>query len=72
LQIETINAILESGVPTMVLPNDSADIVRRIARMSIKIQPYDTAKKKYVDLAYQNHLDFSWIMDRLRQSEPSL
>ena len=72
LRVETINAILESGVPTMVLPNDSADIVRRIAKMSVKIQPYDTAKKQYVDLAYQNHLDFSWIMDRLRLNEPSL
>ena len=71
LKVETINAILESDVPTMVLPNDSADIVRRIAKMSVKIQPYDVAKKKYVDLAYQNHLDFSWIMGRLRQNEPN-
>lgn len=69
LKIETINAILDSGVPTMVVPNDSADIVRRITKMSVKIQPYDLPKKKYVDLAYQNHLDFSWIRDRLRQNE---
>jgi len=52
-------------VQTMVLPNDSADIIQRIAGLSVKIQPYDIAKRQYVDDTYRNHLDFSWISDRL-------
>jgi len=65
LKIDTISQILASGVQTMVLPNDSADIIQRIAGLSVKIQPYDIAKRQYVDDTYRNHLDFSWISDRL-------
>jgi len=65
LKIDTISEILASGVQTMVLPNDSADIIQRIAGLSVKIQPYDLAKRAYVDDTYRNHLDFSWIADRL-------
>ena len=68
IKIETINAVANSEVPTLVLPNDSADIVRRIVELSVKIQPYDVLKRKYVDKAYQNHLDFSWVTDWIRKA----
>jgi hypothetical protein len=69
LKVDTLNAILESDVPTMVLPNDSADIVRRIYELSVKIQPYDVSKRRYVDEIYRTHLDFSAIVDRLKLHE---
>lgn len=69
LRVDTLNMILESNVPTMVLPHDSADIVRRIYEMSVKIQPYDMAKRRYVDQTYSTHLDFSQIIDRLKLQE---
>jgi len=68
LQSETLAAIHESSVPLLVLPNDSAEIVRDIAEMSIKIQPYDLAKRALVDKAYEEYLDFSVLLSQLQCS----
>jgi hypothetical protein len=66
LTSESLAAIHSSGVPLLVLPNDSAEIVREISQMSVKIQPYDWAKKALVDKAYAEHLDFSVLLDKLQ------
>jgi dethiobiotin synthetase len=66
LQSETLATIHRSGVPLLVVPNDSAEVVREIAEMSIKIQPYDLAKKALVDKAYAEYLDFSVLLEKLQ------
>jgi hypothetical protein len=68
LQSETLAAIYVSGVPLLVLPNDSAEVVRDIAEMSIKIQPYDLAKRALVNKAYEEYLDFSVLLSQLQCS----
>jgi dethiobiotin synthetase len=66
LRSETLAAIHRSAVPLLVLPNDSAEIVREIAEMAVKIQPYDLAKKALVDKAYADYLDFSQLLAQLQ------
>jgi len=63
LTAETLEGILVCEVPTLIMPNDSADIVRRFSEMSVKIQPYDLAKKRYVDRTYQKYLDLSRALE---------
>jgi hypothetical protein len=64
LSAEALSAIFAARIPTLMLPNDSADIVRRISDMSVKIQPYDRAKKEIIDRVHARHLDLTSLHDR--------
>jgi hypothetical protein len=52
-----LQAILQSDVPTLILRSDSAHIIRSITELSVKIQPYDAAKKMLIERTYAEHLD---------------
>jgi hypothetical protein len=48
--------IRTAGLPTIMLHDDSAAIVQRIENLTVKIQPYDTAKRDLIAHAYGEHL----------------
>jgi dethiobiotin synthetase len=48
--------IVSGDVPTIMLASDSADIVKQIEGMTVKIQPYDTIKKELIARTYDEHL----------------
>ena len=41
---------------TMAVDYDTADIIQQIADMTVKIQPYDVAKKELIEIVYREHL----------------
>jgi len=49
-----------SDLPTLAVGFDSADIIKRIDNMTIKIQPYDVHKRDLIAAAYEEHLDL-WL-----------
>jgi hypothetical protein len=44
------------GVPTIVVEYDSADLIKRIDNMTVKIQPYDLIKRELIVDTYCKHL----------------
>jgi len=40
----------------IALDYDTADVVRRVEDLSVKIQPYDVDKKQMIDEVFQEHL----------------
>ena len=54
---QQIRDLIGSGdLPTITLNRDSAEIVQRIENMTVKIQPYDAAKKELIAQAYREYL----------------
>jgi len=54
---QQIRDLIQTGdLPTLELSHDSAEIVQRVEGMTVKIQPYDTAKKDLIAHAYEEHL----------------
>jgi len=47
----------ESGLSVMALDLDSAEVVQRLATMTVKLQPYDAAKRDLIDQVYGRHLE---------------
>lgn len=56
LAAQTRSRIQSTGLPTLMLNDDSATIVQRIEAMTVKIQPYDTAKRDLIAAAYGEHV----------------
>ena len=65
-----LHAILHADVPTLILRSDSAYIIRSIAELSVKIQPYDSAKKALIERMYSEYLD-PGLLERMLVSESS-
>ncbi|NLG27732.1 MAG: AAA family ATPase [Chloroflexi bacterium] len=53
---QTYELLRAEGLPTILLQQDSAEIVQRIEGITVKIQPYDTAKRELIARAYREHL----------------
>jgi dethiobiotin synthetase len=53
---QTREIIASGDLPVITVNYDTAGVVRRIRGMTVKIQPYDEAKKKLIVRAYQEHL----------------
>lgn len=54
---QQIRDMIQSGdLTTLQLSHDSAEILQRVEGMTVKIQPYDTAKKDLIAHAYEKHL----------------
>jgi hypothetical protein len=64
LESDTLHAIRASGLPALALPQDSAEIVRQVTELSVKIQPYDLAKKQLIDQTYAEYLNLSELTER--------
>lgn len=46
------------NLPTISLDYDTADIIQRVERMTVKLQPYDIAKRELISDIYAEHLTF--------------
>ena len=45
-----------AGLATMAVDYDTAETIQQVANMSVKIQPYDVAKKDLIESVYRESL----------------
>ena len=43
-------------LPTIALDYDTADVIQRIGRLSVKMQPYDTYKRDLIAEVYKQNI----------------
>ncbi|MHB1296780.1 MAG: AAA family ATPase [Anaerolineae bacterium] len=53
--------IVSGDLPAVTLAYDSAEIVKHVEEMTVKIQPYDEGKKELIYRAYQENLTLSGL-----------
>ncbi|HHX66362.1 MAG TPA: hypothetical protein GX702_15910, partial [Chloroflexi bacterium] len=56
LSAEIRDLIAAGDLPTITLNYDSADIVHRVERMTVKIRPYDVDKRNLIARVYNDSL----------------
>ena len=63
LSKQVLHLIEEEGIPTLTLAYDSAEIIQKIGRWTVKIQPYDVEKRELITDTYCQALDLSGVLD---------